>query len=304
MLRKLLILTALSIVCGSCVSNKVYNASRAEVMHLEGELEVLRIRHAALDQRNGELRGQMSGLQDELSKLTADHTSLRQQYAALEADKATLARDLEQLREMLDKGNAEASRMLLELQRNQSDLEERSQRVAELESMLKAREEAIASIRRQVGDALLGFEGKGLTISTRDGKVYVSMEDKLLFRSGSYEIGRDGEKAVRDLAKVLAANPDINVMVEGHTDDVRYTPNAYLKDNLDLSAKRATTVVRLLLENKEIAPERIVAAGRGESLPVAEGKTAEARAKNRRTEIILTPKLDELMKLMETTNNE
>ncbi|MBR2420143.1 MAG: OmpA family protein, partial [Rikenellaceae bacterium] len=152
--------------------------------------------------------------------------------------------------------------------------------------------------------ALLGFEGKGLTISTRDGKVYVSMEDKLLFRSGSYEIGRDGEKAVRDLAKVLAANPDINVMVEGHTDDVRYTPNAYLKDNLDLSAKRATTVVRLLLENKEIAPERIVAAGRGESLPVAEGKTAEARAKNRRTEIILTPKYDELMKLMETTNNE
>lgn len=304
MLRKLLILTALSIVCGSCVSNKVYNASRAEVMRLEGELEVLRIRHAALDQRNGELRGQMSGLQDELSKLTSDHTSLRQQYAALEADKATLARDLEQLREMLDKGNAEASRMLLELQRNQSDLEERSQRVAELESMLKAREEAIASIRRQVGDALLGFEGKGLTILTRDGKVYVSMEDKLLFRSGSYEIGRDGEKAVRDLAKVLAANPDINVMVEGHTDDVRYTPNAYLKDNLDLSAKRATTVVRLLLENKEIAPERIVAAGRGESLPVAEGKTAEARAKNRRTEIILTPKLDELMKLMETTNNE
>ncbi len=295
---------ALSLICSSCVSNKVYNASRAEVMRLESELSALRARHSALEQLNNELNGEKLGLQDNLSTLTAEHDALRKQYASLDADRAKLARDLDQLREMLDKGNAEASRMLQELQRNQADLEERSQRVEELESLLKAREEAIAAIRRQVSDALLGFEGKGLTISTRDGKVYVSMEDKLLFRSGSYEIGRDGEKAVRDLAKVLAANPDINVMVEGHTDDVRYTPNAYLKDNLDLSAKRATTVVRLLLENKEIAPERIVAAGRGESLPVAEGKTAEARAKNRRTEIILTPKYDELMKLMETTNNE
>ncbi len=300
-MRKLLIIALLSLVCSSCVSNKVYNASRAELMRLESEMSALRARHSALEKLNNELNGEKLGLQDNLSKLTADHDALRQQYASLDADRAKLARDLDQLRDMLDKGNAEASRMLLELQRNQSDLEERSQRVEELEAMLKAREEAIASIRRQVSDALLGFEGKGLTISTRDGKVYVSMEDKLLFRSGSYEIGREGEKAVRDLAKVLAANPDINVMVEGHTDDVRYTPNAYLKDNLDLSAKRATTVVRLLLENKEIAPERIVAAGRGESLPIAEGKTAEARAKNRRTEIILTPKYDELMKLMETT---
>lgn len=303
-MRKLLMFVALSLICSSCVSNKVYNASRAEVMRLESELSALRARHSALEQLNNELNGEKLGLQDNLSTLTAEHDALRQQYAALDADRAKLARELDQLRDMLDKGNAEASRMLQELQRNQADLEERSQRVEELESLLKAREEAIATIRRQVSDALLGFEGKGLTISTRDGKVYVSMEDKLLFRSGSYEIGRDGEKAVRDLAKVLAANPDINVMVEGHTDDVRYTPNAYLKDNLDLSAKRATTVVRLLLENKEIAPERIVAAGRGESLPVAEGKTAEARAKNRRTEVILTPKYDELMKLMETTNNE
>lgn len=303
-MRKLLMFVALSLICSSCVSNKVYNASRAEVMRLESELSALRARHSALEQLNNELNGEKLGLQDNFSTLTAEHDALRKQYASLDADRAKLARDLDQLRDMLDKGNAEASRMLQELQRNQADLEERSQRVEELESLLKAREEAIAAIRRQVSDALLGFEGKGLTISTRDGKVYVSMEDKLLFRSGSYEIGRDGEKAVRDLAKVLAANPDINVMVEGHTDDVRYTPNAYLKDNLDLSAKRATTVVRLLLENKEIAPERIVAAGRGESLPVADGKTAEARAKNRRTEIILTPKFDELMKLMETTNNE
>lgn len=300
-MKKALIIAILALISTSCVSNKTYNASRAEAMRLESELSALRSRAEAMSRLNEELNGEKGNLQNSLSQLTADYDALRNRYSSLEKDHGILSRDVEQLREMLDKGNAEASRMLLELQRNQSDLEERSQRVAELEALLQAREEAIASIRRQVSDALLGFEGKGLTISTRDGKVYVSMEDKLLFRSGSYEIGRDGERAVRDLAKVLAANPDINVMVEGHTDDVRYTPNAYLKDNLDLSAKRATTVVRLLLENKEIAPERIVAAGRGESLPVAEGKTAEARAKNRRTEIILTPKYDELMKLMEST---
>ena len=177
-------------------------------------------------------------------------------------------------------------------------LSDRSRRVAELEGMLRSREEAIDAIRRKVTDALTGFEGKGLSISIRNGNVYVSMDDKLLFRSGSFEIDPNGARAVRDLSEVLAQNPDINVMVEGHTDDVPYRSNGQLKDNLDLSAKRATTVVRLLLENKQIAPSRIIAAGRGESLPVDPAKTSEARAKNRRTEIILTPKLDELMQLM------
>lgn len=302
-MRKLLIAIALGAACCSCVSNKTYNSARAEALRLENELEALRSRHSTLEKLNEQLSADRLSLQDESSELSARLAAAESERQRLEKEVATLEDERAALQEMLDRGSAESSRMLLELQRNQADLEERSQRVAELEALLKAREEAIAAIRSQVSDALLGFEGKGLTISTRDGKVYVSMEDKLLFRSGSYDIGRDGERAVRDLAAVLAANEDINVMVEGHTDDVPYTPNAYLKDNLDLSAKRATTVVRLLLENDGISPERIVAAGRGESLPVAEGKSAEARAKNRRTEIILTPKYDELMKLMETTND-
>ena len=204
-----------------------------------------------------------------------------------------------QYQQLLADGSAEAARMLRQLEQSQSELDARSRKVAELEQMLRAREEAINALRAKVSDALLGFEGKGLSVSVRDGKVYVSMDDKLLFRSGSFELNPDGARAVKDLASVLAQNPDINVMVEGHTDDVPYKPNGQLRDNLDLSAKRATTVVRLLLTNKDIAPARIIAAGRGESLPVDPGKTAEARAKNRRTEIILTPKLDELMQLME-----
>lgn len=248
---------------------------RAEALRLDSEL-------STANSRIDDLTEQNSRLSAELETLRAEKAQLEERYKKLLAD-----------------GSAEAARMLRQLEENERQLKDREYRMTELEQSLRAREEAIEKIRRQVADALLGFDGKGLSISTRDGKVYVSMEDKLLFRSGSFEIDPQGARAVRDLAAVLAANPDISIMVEGHTDDVPYRPNGNLKDNLDLSAKRATTVTRLLLENKGIAPERIISAGRGEYLPVAEGKSAEARAKNRRTEIILTPKLDELMRLMD-----
>lgn len=279
---KILILGAVASLSLSCVSNKTFNSMRAEALRLDNELTAAKIRVDDLTEQN--------------SKLTAQLETLRGEKAQLEQQTATLN---ERYQKLLADGSAEAARMLRQLEENQRQLAEREERMEELEQMLRAREEAIEAIRRQVADALLGFDGKGLSISTRDGKVYVSMDDKLLFKSGSFEIDPQGAKAVRDLAVVLAENPDINIMVEGHTDDVPYRPNGNLKDNLDLSAKRATTVTRLLLENKGIDPSRIISAGRGEYLPVEDAKTTEARAKNRRTEIILTPKLDELMRLMD-----
>lgn len=281
-MKKIVIICTVALLGASCVSNKTFNSMKAQALRAEGELASANTRIEELSVRNRKLTQTVDELKKDTARMAADYLYLNQKYKKLLAD-----------------GSAEAARMLRQLEESQNELNERSQRVDELEQMLRAREESIAAIRRKVADALLGFEGKGLSISTRDGKVYVSMEDKLLFRSGSFEIDPNGARAVRDLATVLAQNPDINVMVEGHTDDVPYRPNGQLKDNLDLSAKRATTVVRLLLENKEIAPERIIAAGRGESLPVDPDKTPEARAKNRRTEIILTPKLDELMQLMD-----
>ena len=281
-MKKILIICAVAALGTSCVSNKTFNSMKAQALRAEGELASANTRIEELSVRNRKLNETVDGLKKDTARMAADYLYLNQKYKKLLAD-----------------GSAEAARMLRQLEESQNELNERSQRVDELEQMLRAREESIAAIRRKVADALLGFEGKGLSISTRDGKVYVSMDDKLLFRSGSFEIDPNGARAVRDLATVLAQNPDINVMVEGHTDDVPYRPNGQLKDNLDLSAKRATTVVRLLLENEEIAPERIIAAGRGESLPIDPAKTSEARAKNRRTEIILTPKLDELMQLMD-----
>ena len=281
-MRKAALLLLLAGVVCSCVSNKKFNSMKAEALRLDGELSAANDRIDDLERRNDTLTAANQQLVADSTRLFMSYSDLQQRYQQLLAD-----------------GSAESARMLKELEENQMALNERSRRVNELEAMLRSREEAINNIRSKVTDALTGFNGKGLSISIKDGKVYVSMEDKLLFRSGSFEIDPKGAQAVRDLSDVLAQNPDINVMVEGHTDDVPYRPNGQLRDNLDLSAKRATTVVRLLLENKAIEPSRIIAAGRGESLPVATGKTAEDRAKNRRTEIILTPKLDELMQLMQ-----
>ena len=281
-MRKAALLLLLAGVACACVSNKKFNSMKAEALRLDGELNSANTRIDDLTRRNDTLTAKNLRLVSDSTRLYMSYTALQERYQKLLAD-----------------GSAETARMLKELETSQMALTERSRRVNELEAMLRSREEAINAIRRKVTDALTGFDGKGLSISIKNGNVYVSMDDKLLFRSGSFEIDPNGARAVHDLATVLAQNPDINVMVEGHTDDVPYRPNGQLRDNLDLSAKRATTVVRLLLENKGIAPSRIIAAGRGESLPVASGKTSEARAKNRRTEIILTPKLDELMQLMQ-----
>ena len=281
-MRKAALLLLLAGVACACVSNKKFNSMKAEALRLDGELNSANTRIDDLTRRNDTLTAKKLRLVSDSTRLYMSYTALQERYQKLLAD-----------------GSAETARMLKELETSQMALNERSRRVNELEAMLRSREEAINAIRRKVTDALTGFDGKGLSISIKNGNVYVSMDDKLLFRSGSFEIDPNGARAVHDLATVLAQNPDINVMVEGHTDDVPYRPNGQLRDNLDLSAKRATTVARLLLENKGIAPSRIIAAGRGESLPVASGKTSEARAKNRRTEIILTPKLDELMQLMQ-----
>ena len=261
-MKKLIVAVLVVLLASSCVSNKKFNSMKAEALRLEGELAASRNRLDDMTGQNEKLAAEKARLVADTVRLSGELNDYRRRY-----------------KQLLDDGSAESARMLRELEDKEMALSDRSRRVAELEGMLRSREEAIDAIRR-------------------NGNVYVSMDDKLLFRSGSFEIDPNGARAVRDLSEVLAQNPDINVMVEGHTDDVPYRSNGQLKDNLDLSAKRATTVVRLLLENKQIAPSRIIAAGRGESLPVDPAKTSEARAKNRRTEIILTPKLDELMQLM------
>ena len=147
--------------------------------------------------------------------------------------------------------------------------------------------------------ALLSFDGKGLTVEQRNGKVYVSMENKLLFKSGSWAVGSEGKQAIKQLAMVLEQNKDISVLIEGHTDDDPYIGDSKLSGNWDLSVKRATAIVRLLLQNKGVMPENITAAGKGEYSPVVPNSSADNRSKNRRIEVILAPKLDEIGKLLQ-----
>ena len=179
-----------------------------------------------------------------------------------------------------------------------SELDAREQRVKELEDMLARKDSAVAAIKKRVQDALLGFENEGLTIEQRNGKVYVSLDESLLFALGKYEVDAKGVEVLKKLAKVLEQNEDINITVEGHTDNIPLKGTGDIKDNWDLSVKRATSVVKIITDNSKTDPTRLTAAGRSEYLPLDKSNTKEGRQKNRRTDIILAPKLDELYEFL------
>ncbi|MEN8805577.1 MAG: OmpA family protein [Wenyingzhuangia sp.] len=178
-----------------------------------------------------------------------------------------------------------------------SALDTRSKRIKDLEALIASKEAAMQQLKRAISSALKGFEGKGLTVEQRDGKVYVSMENKLLFGSGEWSVGAKGRSAVVKLAEVLVNNPTIDVLIEGHTDNDPYRAGGVIQDNWDLSVKRATAIVRIL-QDTNVSPKQITAAGHGEYVPVATNKTLAGKAKNRRIEIILSPNLDEVVKLL------
>lgn len=179
----------------------------------------------------------------------------------------------------------------------------------ELRALLQERTRALDEVRDLLGEALRDFDSEGLSVSERGGMIYVSMDEKLLFELGKAEVSPEGERAVQRVAEVLARNPNIRITIEGHTDNLPYRskPEDQILDNWDLSVHRATAVVRILLRNKGIDPKRVTAAGRSQYVPVASGNSSEARARNRRTEIILTPDMDRLMELLDQagqiTNN-
>lgn len=180
------------------------------------------------------------------------------------------------------------------------ELEEKEKRLAELQEILDNQKKVVGELKQKVSAALLGFENNGLTIEIKNGKVYISLEEKLLFATGSSKVDANGEEALKKLAEMLQINKEINVLIEGHTDNVPYSSSAgAVKDNWDLSVLRATSIVRILLKHGDIDPVRLTPAGRGEFLPIDPADSKEARAKNRRIEIILTPKLDELFQIIE-----
>ncbi len=295
----------------SCVSTKKYNdlASRCKSQNEELSAKV-----DELSTIRNELTSENSRMKSELAKLKADTTDLSSRLRVLTADYQELDRSFEMLKAQASGNEEETSRIMAELKAAQdnllaredklralqAELDMKGKNLLELQSALHKKDSVTQALRKAVADALLGFEGKGLTVKMKNGKVYVSMEEKLLFASGKWEVSSEGVAALKNLAKVLEKNPDINVMIEGHTDNVPYNGTGQVKDNWDLSVMRATAIVKILLSNAKLEPVRFTTAGRSEYLPVDNANTNAARAKNRRTEIILTPKLDELLQIIET----
>ncbi len=222
----------------------------------------------------------------------------------LRADSAACKADLRGMRaEYLGlQGDAEMTKTQLEergreLRAKEEELRVKAKRMDDLDGRLRAQTESMDALRKKVSDALVSFKAEDLTVTQRDGKIYVSLSEKLLFASGSAKVDPKGGVALGKLAEVLRANSDISVMVEGHTDSIPIKTSRYT-DNWDLSTARAVSIVRVLTVTHSVPPERVEAAGRSQYQPIASNKNAEDRARNRRTEIILVPKLDELFDLV------
>lgn len=230
----------------------------------------------------------MSGSADEQRKLIAQLNETKESLQKKEDALKKLEGDLNGKEASLDEAK--------------KNLKDREAKVLELQSILDKKDSAVTALKNSVSNALLGYQNNGLTVEQKNGKVYVSLEERLLFASGSTVVEKKGEDALRQLATVLEKNADINVLVEGHTDDVPIngTLASGARDNWELSVLRATSVTKILLKSSGIDPKRITAAGRGPYLPLDTTSGVEAKKKNRRTEIILTPKLDELMKILDS----
>lgn len=267
--------------CEDIVKNS--DRSQAEISQLRKQLEQMNQQYNDLKKSQDELlSGSASETRKLLSQLQATQTDLQKREDQLNQ----LSRNVDEKKKDLDDLKAEMDR--------------KNARLNELERILSRKDSAVNALRQKVSAALLGFANQGLTITQKNGKVYISLEEKLLFKSGSTVVDAKGVSALKNLARVLEQNTDINIMIEGHTDDVPVIKGSTFKDNWDLSVQRATSIVRILLDGTTINPKRLVASGRGEFMPVDAEKSADARQKNRRTEIILTPKLDELFSILET----
>lgn len=264
------------LLMNACVvlSNKKYN-------HLVAQRDSLSVGWDQAQVQIENLQLQAERLKNDTMRLNKRIFELQQKNKSLDSNYSAL----------LKNSSSEISKL-------SEDLKKREARLTEVEEILRKRDEATRALKDKLQKALLGFQQSGLSVDIRNGKVYVSLTDKLLFDTGSIIIDDKGQQALKELAKVLKTQPEINISVEGHTDNQRVNNLGQIKDNWDLSVLRATSVVRYLTDVEKIENTRITATGKGEYQPVAEGITPEVRSRNRRIEIVLSPKLDELYQLI------
>jgi chemotaxis protein MotB len=317
-MKKIFLFTLLGLFGTSCVSTKVHKTLQEKYDLLSNEADQLRQKselraaeNSELERTLGNVRREVNQLQedttfkfDEIRALKTKYDRLSKQYDYLLDNNSTLiAASARENKALMDDLSIMQSRLQAKedsLNTERRALERGQRRVAELEGIIRRQDSTVKYVRQKVADALLGFTGKGLTVNMRDGKVYVSLENSLLFAPGSWLVATNGQLALENLAEVLAENEEVSVLVEGHTDNDAYRGQSQVKDNWDLSVMRATNVVKILTSNAGLNPKRITAAGRGEFVPLVENSSSENKAINRRTEIILTPDLTELANLLDT----
>lgn len=323
-MKRILGLFSLLIFVSSCVTSKVHKDLQAEHQKLESAHDSLTKRFLTLEADHREVSELLKEAKSAYFRLQKDSANMQHQIEQRSRDYDELSRSydflLENNKSLLSRSSAENRALLSRLQRAQDDLSEREDslrmerrriedlafslqqreaQIKELEGALSRKDSLMNAVRNRIAEALLSFDGKGLSVDLRDGKVYVTLENALLFKSASWELDVRGQSALGSLAAVLEENPDLNVLVEGHTDSDAFNGRGQVRDNWDLSVMRATSIIRELTKNKGVDPTRLTAAGRSEYQPVVENDSAENKAINRRTEIIITPRLDELTKLIE-----
>ena len=311
--------TILSLVVVSCVPAKKYKdlVEREKLcseelakfknssLDYEGKAKDLQVRFDVIQKEVDVLKKDTTDLGSALRLLKVDYNKLLIENDDLQTKydkfRVTGARETAGLQSDLETKNLELQRkedallaLDAELDRKSKLLEEREKRVNELEELIKRKDEAVEALRAKVAAALKGFENKGLTVVEKNGKIYVSLEAKLLFNSGSTYVESEGQRALVDLAYVLQEEKDIEIIVEGHTDTDKINSSVHPKSNWELSVLRATSVVQIMLANSNMNPTQLMAAGRSEFMPV----DVNDKAKNRRIEIIISPNLNELFEII------
>lgn len=308
-----LILASILLFSSCVVSKKKFDDMLAQKVKVEGDLAD---RNNELDKANASL----TSLSESLKKLKSDSAALEQSYRANQKKAELLNKEYDQLNGnyknlltnsgKLNRDMAQQRDQLLAIQENldktrkQNDslsnsLQDREKKVKELELVLANKDKAVQNLKNKISNALLNFKENDLTVKVKNGKVYVSLAEQLLFGSGSINVDSKGVGALQQLAKALKDQKDIQMMIEGHTDNVPISKKiTYLEDNWDLSVLRATSISKILI-GAGISPKQITAAGKGEFSPLAANDNAQNKQKNRRTEIIVTPNLDELFKILE-----
>lgn len=305
-------------ILASCVSTKKYKeleaAKTASEAKLNGKITDCEGRNNTLIETVNSLEGQIAalnkriaGLLDSISTcqgaLAENEAYIKSLGDKLDEQKKKLAAELDQKNKSLQQKELELNDALAKAERERAkvealraELEKTSARAIKLESELNRKDSAVRALKDEITKALSGFDKLDIKVENRNGKVYVSMAEKLLFKSGSTAVDPKGKEALLTLAKALNKN-DVQVAVEGHTDN-KPMNSEKIKDNWELSVLRATSIVHILTGDGKMDPTRLTASGRGETQPVADNKTAEGRALNRRTEIILTPRLDKILDII------